>query len=178
MGLECEWRHVRKRWAENLRILKNTAVGSWLWAMTTDSWVVCHWGRQLKLGSDHDVEKLSSDHGIKKSDHDVEDLRLDDVGRQLDCLPLRQTVEIGDFEVGPWKRIVEFLPLGHRVRFRPLKDVVSIICLRKTFKNYVSLLESKKWTQKLIIKGSFLNNGVASAFVNVFVSELVLRGLS
>ena len=26
MGLECEWRHARKRWAENLGILKNTSV--------------------------------------------------------------------------------------------------------------------------------------------------------
>ena len=28
MGLECEWRHARKRWAENLEILKKTSVGS------------------------------------------------------------------------------------------------------------------------------------------------------
>ena len=31
------------------------------------------------------------------------------------------------FEIGPWKTIVEFLPLGHRVGFQPLKDVVSIV---------------------------------------------------
>ena len=27
MGLECEWRHARKGWGENLGILKNTSVG-------------------------------------------------------------------------------------------------------------------------------------------------------
>ena len=27
MGLECQWRHARKWWAENLDILKNTWVG-------------------------------------------------------------------------------------------------------------------------------------------------------
>ena len=61
-----------------------------------------------------------------------------------------------NFENGPWKTIVEFLPLGHRVGFRPLKDVVNIVWLGKTFKNclFLPLLVSKNWTQKLIIKRS------------------------
>ena len=37
-----------------------------------------------------------------------------------------------DFKVGPWKTIVEFLPLGHRVGFRPF------VSIRKTFKNCLS----------------------------------------
>ena len=32
MGQVCEWRHVRKRWAENLVILKKTLVEIRLWA--------------------------------------------------------------------------------------------------------------------------------------------------
>ena len=36
-GLELEWRHARKRWAENLGILKNTSVESWLWASRVGS---------------------------------------------------------------------------------------------------------------------------------------------
>ena len=72
------------------------------------------------------------------------------------CLPLRQTVEVEvllwcwDFEVGSWKTILEFLPLGHWVGFRSLKDVVSIVWLQKTFKNCLSLLVSTNWSQKLI----------------------------
>ena len=27
MGLECKWRHARKRWAENLEILKKSQLG-------------------------------------------------------------------------------------------------------------------------------------------------------
>ena len=77
------------------------------------------------------------------------ELTFGHVGRQLGCLPLRQTVEVEfspwclevwvrpgswDFEVGPWKTIVEFLPLGHRVGFRPLNDVVSIVWLGKNLR--------------------------------------------
>ena len=36
-GLECKWCHSRKRWTENLEILKKTAVGSWLWASRVGS---------------------------------------------------------------------------------------------------------------------------------------------
>ena len=32
MRLGCEWRHARKRWAENLVILRKTVVEIWLWA--------------------------------------------------------------------------------------------------------------------------------------------------
>ena len=37
MWLECEWRHARKQWAENLGILKNTSVESRLWASRVGS---------------------------------------------------------------------------------------------------------------------------------------------
>ena len=40
MGQECGWRYIQKRWAENLRILKNTAVESWDWTMGDDGWVL------------------------------------------------------------------------------------------------------------------------------------------
>ena len=43
MGLECGWRHALKRWAENLRILKNTGVEGWHWTKQAESWVLCHW---------------------------------------------------------------------------------------------------------------------------------------
>ena len=32
MGLECEWRHARKQWAENLVIFKKALVEIRLWA--------------------------------------------------------------------------------------------------------------------------------------------------
>ena len=117
---------------------------------------------------------------------------LGHVGRHLGCLPLRQTVEVEfrpwcwevgvrpgswDFEVGPWKTIVEFLPLGHRVEFRSLKDVC-IVWIRKTFKNCVSLFVSKNRSQKLI-NGSYLNNRVACVlyfpvFAFVYVQLLLI----
>ena len=37
MGLECERRHARKRWAENLEIFKKTSVRSRLWASRVGS---------------------------------------------------------------------------------------------------------------------------------------------
>ena len=39
--------------------------------MKADSWVLCHLGRRLKLGSDHGVVKLGSDQavGILRFDH-------------------------------------------------------------------------------------------------------------
>ena len=37
MGLKCERRHARKRWAENLGILKKTSVESRLWASRVGS---------------------------------------------------------------------------------------------------------------------------------------------
>ena len=37
MGLECEWRHARKRRAENFGILKKTSVESRLWASRVSS---------------------------------------------------------------------------------------------------------------------------------------------
>ena len=40
MGQECGWRYIQKRWAENLRILKNTAVESSDWTMGDDGWVL------------------------------------------------------------------------------------------------------------------------------------------
>ena len=39
MGLECGWRHVQNRWAENLRILKFTAVEGWHLTMQVKSWI-------------------------------------------------------------------------------------------------------------------------------------------
>ena len=71
-----------------------------------------------------------------------------------------------DFEVGQWKKIVEFLPLGHRVGFRPLKNVVSIVWYEKLLR-IVSVLMSKNRSQKLI-NGLYLNNGVASIFVSAY----------
>ena len=37
IGLECEWRHARKRWAENLEILKKTPDESRLWTSRVGS---------------------------------------------------------------------------------------------------------------------------------------------
>ena len=119
-------------------------IGSWVLTMVWRSWELTlenvgrelgclPLSRQLKLGSDNDVEKLKSNHGV-----------------------------------GSWKTIVEFLPLWHRVGFRLLKDVVSIEWLRKTFKNCLSLLVSKNRSQKLI-HGSYLNNRVACLFVYVLL---------
>ena len=55
MILQCEWRHARKRWAENLGILKNTSVGystvgesSWLF---TGGQSVEFYCRPVELGT-------------------------------------------------------------------------------------------------------------------------------
>ena len=111
---------------------------------------------------------------------------------KVDFRPCRQRVELSatetdswevefrpgswDFEVGPWKTIVEFLPLRHGVGFRPLKDVVSIVWLRKTFNNCVSLRVEES---PEVNKRSYLNNGVAWVFVSTkaFVNVLYYRKL-
>ena len=76
MRLGCEWRHARKRWAENLVILKKTLVEIRLWAgpgqsswgLTVDdvgdSWFVSLSGRQLKLKYDHRVLQISTDRDL------------------------------------------------------------------------------------------------------------------
>ena len=64
-----------------------------------------------------------------------------------------------DFEVEPWKTIVEFLPLGHSDGFGPLKDVVSIVWYERLLR-ILPLFVSKNRTQKLI-NGSYLNNRIA-----------------
>ena len=84
-------------------------------------------------------------------------------------------------DIGPWRQTVEYSAVAAAVKFvrsRPVKmnwdlkhhemyrtlGMVCIVWIRKTFKNCVSLLVSKDRTQKLI-NGSYLNNGVAYAFV-------------
>ena len=95
--------------------------------------------------------------------HSSWELTVDDVGRQLGCLPLRQTVEVGIrpwwWEVGvwPWCWEVEI-----ELRFKIPRDVTNVwggvsIVWYKRLLRIVSLLMSKKWGQKLII--------------NAFVSE-------
>ena len=56
-GLECEWFHAQKRWS---REFEDFEIESWELTLghVGDSWVVCYWGRQFKLGSDHDAVKL------------------------------------------------------------------------------------------------------------------------
>ena len=71
-----------------------------------------------------------------------------------------------EFEVGPWKTIVEFLTLGQRFGFRPLKDVVSIVWCEIILR-IVSLVMSKNWSQKLI-KRLYLNNGCACVFESAY----------
>ena len=109
--------------------------------------------KKIQLKFDHGVEKLRSDHAI-------EDLRLDHAGRQLSFCH--------------WDRELSSLPLswvfyrcgGGRVFRVPTSEdelrsktswdvpnvggVFSIVWLRKTFKNCVSLLVSNKRRQKLI----------------------------
>ena len=71
------------------------------------------------------------------------------------------------FDIGPWRQAVEFSAIfgvstsEDELRSETPRDWggVSIVWLRKTFKNCFSLLVSKNWSQKLIC-GSYLNNGV------------------
>ena len=133
MCLKCEWRHARKRWAENLRILKNTAV-----ELTLDDV-----GRQLCC-----LPLRKTNEGVWQLYWEVEFRPwCSDVGIRPWCWEIlvrpwywEVEVRLGswDFEVVPWKTIVEFLPLEHRVGYRPLNDFVSIVWLRKTFKNCLS----------------------------------------
>ena len=100
------------------------------------------------------------------------------------------------FEIGPCRQTIEFLPLRQRIEFfaievavkffgswptkinwdlkhhemcRTLGGVVSIVWLRKTFKNCVSLLMSKNRSQKLI-NHLYLNNGL-----HLFLSVICFR---
>ena len=122
MELECEWRHTRKRWSWEFEDFDKESVGSWLWAMLADSWVVCHWGRQLKLGVDCGL------------------------GRQtIESLPLghREGVLCHRVEFRPWSWKVDFRPCCWEIEIGPrdvpsVGDVVSVVWSRKTFKNYLS----------------------------------------
>ena len=71
MRLEFEWRHARKRWAENLAILKNTSVGystvgesSWLF--TGGQWVEFYC-RPVELGTRLGPVQLGVDFGHVES---------------------------------------------------------------------------------------------------------------
>ena len=75
-----------------LRILRNTAVESWHWTMKEDSWVLCHWGRQL---------------GSLPLMQTVE---IGDWTMEAKCWVSTTKVEK-----------LSSLPLGHRVGFGPLK---------------------------------------------------------
>ena len=101
------------------------------------------------------------------------------------------------FEIRPCRQTIEFLPLGQRietsivaavVKFfgsRPAKmnwdlkhyemcrtGVVSIVWLRKTFKNCVFLLVSKNWSQ--VINKTFVPEATESACVFAYVYVLLL----
>ena len=110
--------------------------------------------------------------------------------RQLgvDCGPCRQTIELLPLGQRMEFSAIElsFLPFATAVKFfgsRLAKinweqtprnvpnvgGVVSIVWLRKTFKNFISLLVSKNWSQKLI-NGSYLNNGVTCVFDYIWFS--------
>ena len=115
------------------------------------------------------------------------ELIVDHVGRQLDCLPQWQTVE---FEFRPWwcevgVSTVEAYGWIFRIstgrdelRSKTPRDVpnvggfVSIVWYERLLR-IVSLLVSKKWSQKLIIKLSYLNNR-ESACVFAYVYVLLL----
>ena len=77
MGIECEWRYARKRWAEDLGILKKTSVFGVDFRPCKSDNFLCHLGhRELSslpwtrefgsqtIGSDYAVDKLKSDHGV------------------------------------------------------------------------------------------------------------------
>ena len=123
-----------------------------------------------KLGSDHSVEKLRSDHGVEKlrSDHGVEKLKSDHAGEGWDWTMQADNwvsaIGADNWVLWHW---VEFSTVAVVDKFfgsRPAKMnwdlkhhkdmlnvgcVVSIIWLRKTFKNCVSLLVSKNRIQEV-----------------------------
>ena len=152
MWLECEWHHVWMRWSWEFEDFEK---GSFV-RLTLD-----HIGRQLGCLSQWQTVEVEfwpwcSEFGVRPWCWEGE--------LRPWCWEVGVQPGSWDYEVGPWKMIVEFLPLGHRVGFWPLKDVVSIEWLRKTFKNCVSLLVLKNRTQKLIIKCSYLNKRVRLCF--------------
>ena len=126
---------VHTHWLQSWEFedLEKDSVGSWFWTMSADSWVVCHWVRQLKLGPDNDGEKFSSDHDVEKlgSDHDGEKLGSDNY------------VEIWGSTNWDWTR-------GCAGRY----GVVNIVWYERLLR-IVSLLEWKKRSQKLINSSNF-----------------------
>ena len=122
--------------------------------------------KKIQLRSDRSVEKLGFDQAVE-SWHwimKVESWILYHGGREVEFYTIEADSCRWDFEVGSWKRIVDFLPLEQRVRFRPLKDVASIVWYEILLR-IVSFLVSKNRIQKLINR-SYLNNGVACVFVS------------
>ena len=43
MGLECGWRHARKRWSWEFEDFEKESVGSWDWTMEAENWALCYW---------------------------------------------------------------------------------------------------------------------------------------
>ena len=111
MRQECGWRHAQKRWAENFEDFEKDSVEFWPWCGEVEFRPWC-WE-------------------VRVQPYNWE-LTLDHVGRQLISLAIEADSCSWDFEVGPWKTIVEFLPLGHRVGFRLLKYVVNIVWYERT----------------------------------------------
>ena len=147
MRLKCKWRHARKRWSWEFEDFEKSQLGvdfgpcRQTVGLSANETNSWSWGLTMMVKS----------------------------WIRLWCWEVGVRPGSWDFEVGLWKTIVEFPQLEHRVGFRPLKDVVSIVWLRKTFNNCVSLLVSRNRSQKSeLINGSYLNNRVACVFKSTY----------
>ena len=49
IGLECGWRHAGKRWSWEFEDFEKESVEGWHWTIQADSWVLCHWVRELSF---------------------------------------------------------------------------------------------------------------------------------
>ena len=136
-GLESEWRHARKQWTSEFEDFEKKSVGKL---------TMGHVGTQLGCLPQWQTIEIEFRPRCWEVGGPTMMLRS-----WVKTIMLRSLSPARQFGFWGWTREdeVEFLPLGHRVGFRPFKDVVSIEWLQKSFKNFVSLIVSKK-VQKLI----------------------------
>ena len=58
MGLECGWRHARKRWSREFEDFEKVSVEKWDWTMELSRWGFGHWVEELgfRISTDRDNE--------------------------------------------------------------------------------------------------------------------------
>ena len=110
------------------------------------------------------------------------EIKIGQCRQTIELLPLRQRMEFSVIQLSSlplWRRLSFSGPDQRRWIETPrdvpnVGGVVSIVWLRKTFKNCVSLLVSKNWNQKLINRSYLNNREFACVFAYVYVLLLLI----